>query len=59
MNVKWDSDECEEKFNNLDRDKKLLLQLKVEGTKLMKYIMCNECFFECIRDLIMHGPHKK
>lgn len=80
MNVKWDSDECEEKFNNLDRDKKLLLQLKVEGTKLMslvsevdrlideidessnedvKYIMCNEVFFECIRDLIMHGPHKK
>lgn len=36
MNVKWDSNECEERFNNLnDNEKKLLLELKDKGGKLM------------------------
>lgn len=36
MNVKWDSNECEDKFNNLnDNKKKLLLELKDKGCKLM------------------------
>lgn len=36
MNVKWDSDECEERFNLLnDNEKKLLLELKDKGGKLM------------------------
>lgn len=38
MNVKWDSNECEEKFNNLDNDKKLLLQLKEKGCTLMSLV---------------------
>jgi len=36
MNIKWDSNECEERFNNLnDNEKKLLLELKDKGGKLM------------------------
>lgn len=36
MNVKWDSNECEERFNLLnDNEKKLLLELKDKGGKLM------------------------
>ena len=36
MNVKWDSNECEERFNKLnDNDKKVLLELKDKGGKLM------------------------
>lgn len=36
MNVKWDSNECEERFNNLnDNEKKIVLELKDKGGKLM------------------------
>jgi len=36
MNIKWDSNECEERFNLLnDNEKKLLLELKDKGGKLM------------------------
>ena len=36
MNVKFDNNECEEKFNMLnDNEKKLLLELKDKGSDLM------------------------
>ena len=39
MNVKWDSNECEERFNKLnDNEKKLLLELKDKGGKLLSLV---------------------